>query len=262
MAQPGAEKDQAGREFEALLAALPRKPAAMRAGTGGVSPRAPLGDAEFEDLLGEFRGLGNSTPAGEMARSAARLAGFCFSPPSADIVEMLDAMARERGRLASRRDAIQDETALAAIESLDRLTTNLQIALMRDRPDKILLLRSNGQHFALPLAGVSRTLGQDELEFDEKKGIRAGEDWLPVRSLGACRHGNDAPVPAHGYVVIAAGPGGALALGVESVVGVVTATLAPLDAILQGARGLKGVAITDAGVHALMLDVNRLARGA
>lgn len=266
MGRPGAEQDQAGREFEALLAALPRRSSATPPHAGVVYPRTPLGDVEFENLLDEFRSLSNPASAAEATKALASSArksvtGLHPRPAPENLLGMLNTLGRERGRLMSRRDSIQDEAALKAIEGLDRVTTNLHIALMRDRPDKILLLRSGGQHFALPLAEVSHTFWHDELEFDEKKWVRVGEDWLPVRSLGVHRHGNDASVPVHGYVVIATGPDGALALCVESVVGVVTATLAPLDVILQGAQGLRGVAITDAGVHALMLDVNRLAWG-
>lgn len=269
MSQPGAEKDQAGREFEALLAALPRKSSAAQPRTVTVNPRAPLGNAEFETLLNEFRSLSNPPPSAGVTKTPASPTkksanGFRSPPAPESLVEMLEAFACERDRLVSRREAIHDEAALKAIEGIDRLTTNLQIALMRDQPDKILLLRSIGQHFALPLADVSRTLGRNEVEIDEKKGVCTGEDWLPVHFLGASRSRKEVsvPTPVHGHIVIAAGPDGALALCVESVVGVVSATLAPLGDILQGAQGLKGVAITGGGMHALVLDVNRLAREA
>lgn len=270
MGRPGAEKDPAGREFEALLAALPRKPSAARVRAADTEPRAPVGDAEFEDLLDKFRGMDGPAPRAQAAAARASSAGLSATAPRSrptpeNLLDMLDTLDRERRRLMSRRDAIRDEAALTAIRGLDRVTTNLQIALMRDLPDRVLLFRSHGQHFALPLAEVAGTYGRDELEFDEKKGARArGEGWLPVRFLGAPGRGNvgHVSVPAHDHVVIAAASDGALALCVESVVGVMSATLTPLDAILQGAQGLRGVAITETGAHALVLDLGRLGRGA
>lgn len=267
MSRSGAEKDQAGREFEALLAALPRRSPAARPPAQAVT--APLSDVQFENLLNEFRSLSSPTP---LRRHEGHTPVTPTKKPESglprdaqpDIVAMLDALARERDRLTSRRDAIHDETARQAIENLDRLTTNLQIALLRDRPDRVLLLCAAGQHFALALSEVTCTLGSDEVEFDEKKGVRVGDDWIPVRLLGAYRQKKNLPAQGAGsdrIVIVTAGTG-ALALRVEAVAGVACAAFAPLDAILRGAHGLRGMAVTEAGVHALVLDTGRLTQKA
>jgi hypothetical protein len=262
MSRSGAEKDQAGREFEALLAALPRRSPAQR-------DAAPLGDAQFENLLNDFRSLSSPTPprryAGPAPATPARKPESGLPRDAQpDIAAMLDALARERDRLTSRRDAVHDETAFEAIENLDRLTTNLQIALLRNRPDRVLLLCAAGQHFALALSEVTCTLGSDEVEFDEKKGVRVGDDWIPVRLLGAYRQKKNLPAQGAGSdrIVIVTAGAGALALRVEAVAGVACAAFAPLDAILRGAHGLRGMAVTEAGVHALVLDIDRLTQKA
>jgi hypothetical protein len=268
MSRPGAGKDQAGREFEALLAALPRRQSAAPPRAAARSSRAPVGDSEFENLLNEFRSLSNpaaSVSATKMPVAAPRkpAVDIHHAPGQDSLVQALDVLGRERDSLLARLDTIHDESARKAINGLNRQITHLQITVMREQPDKFLLLRAGGQHFALALGDVVRVLWHGEAECDDKKGVRHGADWLPVHALSARQQGKHAitSAPATDDVIaVVSSADGALAIRVDSVAGVVSATQAPLDAVLQGAQGLKGTAITETGLHALVLDVDRLAQ--
>jgi len=266
MSRSGAGKDQAGREFEALLAALPRRPSAAPAPAAARSSRAPVGDSEFENLLNEFRSLSNPAAPVSVAKAPAasprKPAGSIqHAPGQENLAQALDALGRERDSLMSHLETIHDESARKAIDGLNRQITHLQIAVMHEQPDKFLLLQAGGQHFALALREVVRVLWHGEAERDDKKGVRHGADWLPVHALSA-RHQGKRSTSADNVIAIACSDHGVLAIGVDTVMGVVSATQAPLDAVLQGAQGLKGTAITETGLHAPVLDVGRLAQRA
>jgi hypothetical protein len=267
MSKSDMKMDQANEEFDALLAALPRRRSASASSSMQADSvlQAGLSDDIFENLLNEFRSLSNATPSrsqngrGEQTLTAKLETGSAHGMQS-ELAAMIHALARDRDCLMASRDVIHDAAAIAAITSLDRLTTNMQIVLMRDQPDKILLLQSGSQYFALPLSAVLRVYERKEIVIDEEKGARVGDSWLPVRFLGAYRRGNGSASSAsvHGCVVIIANQDSDMVLCVESAVGVVSSTFVPLDAVLQGAQGLSGIAITETGTHALVLDINRL----
>jgi hypothetical protein len=269
MSRSGAGKDQTGREFDALLAALPRRLTAAPPRAAARSSRAPVGDSEFENLLNEFRSLSNpAAPVSAVRASAASprqpVVGIQHIPEQDSLAQALDALGHERDSLMTRLETIHDELALKAIDGLNRQITHLQISVMREQPDKFLLLRAGGQHFALTLSDVVHMLWHGEAERDDKKGVRHGSDWLPVHALSARRQGTSsiASARADDVIAIVSSVDGVLAICVDSVVGVVSATQAPLDTVLQGAQGLKGTAITETGLHALVLDVDRLAQRA
>ncbi len=269
MSRSGAGQDQAGREFEALLAALPRRRSAAPPRAAARSVRAPVGDSEFENLLNEFRSLGNPAAPAGAARAPAIFPrqpaeSIQHTPGQDNLVQALDVMGRARDSLLTRLETIHDESALKAIAGLNRQITCLQISVMRGQPDRFLLLRAGGQHFALALGEVVRVLWHGEAEWDDKKGVRHGMDWLPVHALSARHQGKHSAAPARAddVIVIVSGAGVVHAICVDSVAGVVSATPAPLDTVLQGAQGLKGAAITETGLHALVLDADRLAQRA
>ena len=232
------------------------------------SSRAPVGDSEFENLLNEFRSLSNPAAPVSTARVPAAaprkpVDDIHHTPRQDNLVQTLDVLGRERDSLLARLDTIHDESALKAIAGLNRQITHLQITVMREQPDKFLLLRVGGQHFALALGDVVRVLWHGEAEWDSKKCVRHGADWLPVHALNARQQEKNSLTPASAtidVITIVSSADGALAIRVDSVAGVVSATHAPLDAVLQGAQGLKGTAITETGLHALVLDVDRLAQ--
>lgn len=268
MSRSGAGKDQAGREFEALLAALPRKRPVAPPRAAPRSTCAPVGDSEFENLLNEFRSLSHPAAPATAARAPATSSrqpvdSIQHIPGQDNLAQALDALGRERDSLMTRLDTIHDESARKAIDGLHRQITHLQIAAMREQPDKFLLLRAGGQHFALTLNDVVCVLWHGEAQRDDKKGVRHGADWLPLHDLSSARQQGKRSITsarAEDVIAIVSGADGVLAIGVDSVVGVVSATHAPLDTVLQGAQGLKGTAITETGLHALVLDVDRLAQ--
>jgi chemotaxis protein histidine kinase CheA len=270
MSRSGAGKDQAGREFEALLAALPRRQSAAPVRAAARSSRAPVGDSEFENLLNEFRSLSNpaaSVTAAKAPAVAPRQPADSIQhtiPGQNNLVQALGALGRERDHLMIRLETIHDESALKAIDGLNRQITHLQISVMREQPDKFLLVRAGGQHFSLSLNDVVRVLWHGEAERDDKKGVRHDSDWLPVHAVSSRQLGKSSvnSAGAEDVIAIVSSAEGVLAICVDSVLGVVSATQAPLDAVLQGAQGLKGTAITETGLHALVLDVDRLAQRA
>lgn len=207
---------------------------------------APVSDASFEALLRELRQAGD----------AVSVTGGAGSDP-AD-VPALEALFRARRALAACAVRIRDAAARTAVETVDRLITNLQLRCWARRHDAALLVGAGGQTFAVPVAQVVRVLEARDGDVDPAPAAAPlPHQWLQEWWSGEPAAGTQRS-PCHALEVQV--PAGRFVLVVDEVPGVFAFVLRPPGRLLQGHGAVAGMAVTDGGGTVPMLDLARIAR--
>lgn len=244
---PSEDRDRADSEFDRLL-------------RGRRARAQPLGDAEFDGLLAEFKSLGNAAPETEASGAAlepgAPSSAGARATGSARSDAVVALLARARDRLVRTQARAGDRALATAVAETDRAITNLQIALLRARPDRVLAVVAAGQAFAVALPEAARVLDPQAVRC-EHRGERAHARY-GARELACVRLREwwvrEAPATAGQWLLLESDGAQAL-LEVDAVIGVAQAEIRPLGIALQGTRGLRGVAQTAGAAPALLLDV-------
>jgi chemotaxis signal transduction protein len=256
--------DAADREFEAMIAALTRAPAAP-----GESAAAPgLSDNMFDALLEEFRQLGGGPSSGATPAAARReperLLGSV--PETGDMdrdrpAMLLNELAEARDGLARLADSHGDTVLTDAVTRLELVVANMQLA--RPVAGQMAVVLAASQRFALPASAVERVIAMPEALH------RRGAIWevdlpglrlplLGLRQWWLADEGNSASRRPQGQIVVLRTGGRRVGLVVDRFSGVATLTLRPLGRLLQGSSGLKGMAASDDEDSVLILDVDGL----
>jgi two-component system chemotaxis sensor kinase CheA len=163
----------------------------------------------------------------------------------------------------------------AVLESVERQAGRVEVRTERGRGSEFLLrlpltvsvtqallVRADGEHYALPFSTVveSRSLQDGEVqEIGDSQLLRWREQLIPLTDLGSF-FGTTTGLRQHGEVVIVDAEGQGRALLVDAIVGSRDIVVKGLDEICSNPPGISGSTILGDGTVVLILDPARIGR--